>query len=286
MEKELSCALDLINKQRHEFHALNYFTTQQLLQIRRELGNLRQNKSAEVPPQLLSLLTSISLQISVNDIKNIVEEVCTLFSEQAINMTEESQIVKVQSFTNSEDKMIEDGAQIEKEMGQEEEGHSKLIQDLTGDEEEIFVQLHDLGYSEVVCYRAVKHAFTSTESTNNDDILDAAMEWCFDNGNQSDENNSINVNEEINHQHRPSEAEEVTMEEESITVSHPVVQKLLELGFTPELSLKGAKLCNGAFEQASEWCLNAETEGSKMKQHSFEGDTSILSSEEAMDTIR
>ena len=298
MEEELSDTLDLIKEQRHKFHALNYFTTQQLLQIRREFGSLRQNKAAEITPQLLSLLASFSLQITADDIKDIMDEICTLFSkqEEAISMEQENEIAEVQLL---KDKTVEstcDETQKEyqlihdKHAEKQHKNLNELIQDLTDDEEEIFVQLRNLGYSKIICYNAVQHAFSSTESTNHDDTLDAAMDWCFDNANQYAKNDEVNNNEEtIPDQHGPSEAEEITMAEESISISHPVVQELLKLGFTPELSLKGAKLCNGDFEQASEWCLNAETENSKIEQPlfaTFEGNVSFLSSEEPVDPIR
>ena len=299
MEKELSDTLSLIDKQRHKFHALNYFTTQQLLQIRRELGSLKQKKAAEVTPQLLSLLTSFFLQITADDIKDII---CTLFSEQeAIIRREENGAGEEQSLTISEDKIVEstyDETQKEDQLvgdehvEKEHKNLSELIQDLTNDEEEIFVQLHDLGYSKAVCYNAVQHAFSFMESKNHDDILDAAMDWCFDNANQYNKNDEVNNNEEtMPDQHGPSEAEEITMAEESINISHPVVQELLELGFTPELSLKGAKLCNGDFEQASEWCLNAETKNREIEQPLFASFVSnvnvpLLSSEEPVDPIR
>ena len=304
MEKELSDTLDLIKEQRRNFHALNYFTTQQLLQIRCELGSLRQNKAAEVTPRLLSLLTNFSLQITADDIKDIVDEICTLFSEQeAIARREENGESEEQSLAIPKDKMVEGSyEENQKEnqlVGEDEDVEmecknlSELIQDLTDDEEEIFVQLLNLGYSKAVCYNAVQHAFSSTESTNHDDILDAAMDWCFDNANQYAKNDEVNDSEEtIPDQHGPSEAEETAMEEESISIGHPVVQELLKLGFTPELSLKGVKLCNGDFEQASEWCLNAETENSEIEQPlfaTFEGNVSFLSSqgyEEAVDPIR
>ena len=297
MEAELSKTLGLIDQQRHEFHALNYFTTQQLLQIRCELGILKQNKSAEVTPQLLSLLTSFSLQITANDIKNAVEEVCISSSEQAVCMKAENKVVEVQSPTISEVKIDEgtfdtiqkenqlaDGELVEKEHRDLDE----LIQELTADEEEIFVQLLNLRYSKVVCYHAVKHAFLSAENAKMDDILDVAMDWCFDNANQY-KNDSINREETTPDQDGPAEAEKTAMTEENITISHTAVQKLLELGFSPELSLKGARLCNGDFDQASEWCLNAETSNNEMEQPLFaslEDNTSILSSEETVEVIR
>ena len=303
MEKELSKTLDLIKEQRCNFHALNYFTTQQLLQIRRELGTLRQNKTAEVTPQLLSLLTSFSLQITADDIKDIMDEICTLFSEQEdIAKREENGEGEDQSPAIPEDKMVEGSYEENQKdnqlVGKDEQVEtecknlSELIQDLTDDEEEIFVQLHDLGYSKAVCYDAVQHAFSFTESKSHDDILDAAMDWCFDNANQYAKNDEVNDNEDtISDQHGPSEVEEMAMEEEAISISHPVIQELLKLGFTPELSLKGAKLCNGDFEQASEWCLNAETENSEIEQPLFAtlgGNVSLLSSQgsqEAVDPI-
>ena len=82
MERELTDLLVTINDHRLQFHALNYFTTQQLLQIRRELGNLKQDGTREVTPQLHSLLSSFSLYITSDDIMNAVETVCLLLNEQ------------------------------------------------------------------------------------------------------------------------------------------------------------------------------------------------------------
>ena len=309
MEKELSDTLDLINKQRHHFHALNYFTTQQLLQIRHELGSIKQNKAADVTPQLLSLLTSFSLQISASDVKDIVEQNFTLFSEQeAIDRKEENEVSEVLSLTVSEDKVaaedtydkthqLVDDEHVEKDH----KGLNELIQDLVEDEEELFVQLQDLGYSKIVCYKAVQHAFSSTDNASNDDMLDVAMNWCFDNYNQFDQNDdnvtslddnnkldAVSSNEEmICDESKPSDAEETVLEG-TISISHPIVQELLKLGFTPELSLKGARLYNGNLEQAAEWCLNAETESSETEQPlfaSFDNNISLLSSEEAVEPI-
>ena len=304
MEKELSNSLDLINEQRHHFHALNYFTTQQVLQIRHELGSLKQNKAADVTPQLLSLLTSFSLQISASDIKNIVKESCTLFSEQvAIEIKEENEVSEVMSLTVSEDKVVAEET-YDKQLVDDEHVENdqksldELIQDLSEDEEELFVQLHDLGYSKIVCYKAVQYALTSTDNASNDDILDTAMDWCFDNSNQYDQSNdtltsldgsnklgTVSSNEEmISDQSRPSEVEETALEG-TISISHYVVQELLKLGFTPELSLKGAKVCNGNFEQAAEWCLNAETESTTEQPlfGSFDNSISLHSLEEAIE---
>ena len=314
MEKELSDTLDLINKHRHHFHALNYFTTQQLLQIRHQFGNLKQNKAADVTPQLLSLLTSFSLQITASDITNIIEEICS--EQEAISRNEENEVGEVQSLSISEDEatentngetqeenqMTDDKIEEKEHKEKEHKNLSELIQELTEEQEEIFVQLHNLGYSKIVCYKAVQHAFSSAECTSDDDTLDAAMEWCFDNANQYGQNDDTVTTSDTNNksdavsdnegttsdQHGPSEAEK-TMPKESISISHPVVQELLELGFTPELSLKGATLCNGNFEQASEWCLNAETESSEIEQPlfaSFDNSVSMLSSEEAVEPIR
>ena len=297
MEAEVNSTLGLINEQRHKFHALNYFTMQQLLQIRCELGILKQNKSAEVTPQLLSLLACFSLQITAYDIKNIIEEVYTSFSEHSICMKEENEVVKVQSPTISEDKIVEgtcDATQKESQLADGElveKGHKdlgKLIQELNNDEEEIFVQLLDLRYSKVVCYNAVKHAFLSAENASIDDILNIAMDWCFDNANQY-KNDNINNEETMPDQDGPVEAKKTAMTEENITISHNAVQKLLELGFSPELSLKGAKLCNGDFDQASEWCLNAEISNNEMERPLFaslEDNTSIFSSEEIVEAVR
>ena len=301
MENELTSLFDSINGQRVHFHALNYFTMQQLLQIRRELGNLKQDSTKEVTPQLHSLLSSFSLYITSNDIKNAVETVCSLLNEQeAIYEKQESrnEAIEVQlplvadheAVTAAEAHVKTQPEQIQcndEHVGEADSQNElqMLIQNLSEDEEEIFEQLHDLEYIDIVCYKAVKHAFSS----NNDNKLSEAMKWCFKNSSQYENDDvatpsvstaqSINVN--IDNTQEPSlrdaQFEIVkTPPKENIDIKHLVVQKLIQSNFTPDLAIKGARMFNGNFEQAFEWCLKSENKNIEPQQSSLASFSSVL----------
>ena len=310
MEKELKELLDLINKQRLEFHALNYFTTQQLLQIRRELGNINQDSTREVTPQLHSLLSCFSLDITSDDIKNVVETVCILFNEQeaiyekqeSVNEAFEVQLpLAANTSVATETIVVAEPEQNEHETvidmhsneGTSQNDLKLLIENLSQDEEDLFEQLHDAEFSDIVCYYAVKHAFSS----NSDNKLNEAMTWCFENFSKFDNDNDDDIavavasvsadDHSVNNKNISDNTEELfhkdtqfemnnTPPKENIDIKHAVVQKLIESNFTPELSIKGARMFNGNFEQAFEWCIKAENKNDEPQQSSFVGFSSIM----------
>ena len=306
MEGELKELLDLVNNQRRKFHALNYFTTQQLLQIRREFGNLQQFKPTTITAELASLLMSFSLAITSDDVNNIVEEVIMTIEKEAISRLEEQANANTETILSvpvaedkeaveaveslpSENDIEDDTKPVDKGMHSKEE-LEELILNLSSDEEEVFGELRGLQYSKIVCYKAVKHA--SSLCTNGDEMQDVAMEWCIENPdlyNDMDEANigydsSISVDNkgvvnELNNAeslHQENIPSEKPVQKEYIDIKHPVVQKLLDLGFSPNLSIKGATLCNADFDLASEWCLNAETEDDDEQQPLFGTATSAV----------
>ena len=200
MENELKGLLDSINEHRLEFHALNYFTTQQLLQIRRELGNLRQDGTAKVTPQLHSLLRSFSLHITSSDIKNEVEAVCYLFNEQEAickkqESTKEAFEVELPLVTRANvatELVVNEHEAVTDERMDEEDSQNKLklaIESLSNEEEELFEQLQGLDCSDIVCYNAVKHAMLS----KSDNKLNEAIIWCFKNASQYNNNTIASV---------------------------------------------------------------------------------------------
>ena len=308
MDEELSCLIKSVNEQRQKFHALNYFTTQQLLQIRCDLGKLKQDSTADVTPQLYSLLRSFSWQITVNEIKDFAVTVFALFNEQKANCeNEDSEYDTPEIHENEiiEHINIENQEEESQPMNSEEdiyEDLKELIENLSEDKEEIFEQLCDYEYKEIVCYKAVQYAFSLHENASKDDLLDAAMDWCFDNANEYNQNENLksdNTTELLQENELPQETKlpERNVQREVrkaapkmiYSIRHPVVQELLKLDFPLELAIEGAKLCNGNFEQAAEWCLNAETEGDNSQQSLFTSGSSfkpVLKSDEASLPVR
>ena len=78
MERELSDWKKTVNHARQEFYELNYFTTIQLLTLRRELSMER--ASSDIVPNVLFLLQSISSQITSIGIRELVKKVATVMS--------------------------------------------------------------------------------------------------------------------------------------------------------------------------------------------------------------
>ena len=314
MENELKDLLDSIKEQRLKFHALNYFTTQQLLQIRRELGYLKQDSTREVTPQLYSLLSSFSLCITSDEIKGAIEAVCIMFKEQeAMYKKQESSneafevplplgteaSITTEAWVTTQPEQNEYNTVNDEHVG---EGDSQndlkyLIENLSKDEEEIFEQLHDdLEYSDLVCYKAVKHVFSS----NSDDKLNGAIKWCFENSSQYENDDIIIIGSVSTNQDDISDIKKSSNQDgefeanktppkENIDIKHPVVQKLIiQSNFTPELAIKGARMFNGNFIQALEWCITSEN-NIEPQQSSFVSFSSVLPVphiELAEDTVR
>lgn len=266
MENELKDLLNSIKEQRLKFHALNYFTTQQLLQIRRQLGNLKQNSTAQVTSQLYSLLSTFSLHITSEDIKDIVERVCK--QPESVNEPFEAQLPLIA------------GVSVATELEEKETVTSRNAgnsQNLSKEEEELFEQLLDLDYSDVVCYNAVKHVFSS----NSDDKLTDAMTWCFKNASQYEydditSTDGVSTDQGVNESvtvvsegssHKDTQLEmNKTSSNKDNDIHHVVVQKLIQSNFTPELAIEGARMFNGDFEQAFEWCSKSKEKSTESQQ--------------------
>jgi hypothetical protein len=80
MEHELASWVDKVKQARKQYYELNYFTTPQLIILRKELGKLKSahaNISA-VSPMAISLLQSVSIDISKETIIRAVKEVALL----------------------------------------------------------------------------------------------------------------------------------------------------------------------------------------------------------------
>lgn len=79
MEYELTNWIDKVKQTRKRCYELNYFTTPQLIILRRELGMLKSARAnISISPMVLSLLQSISFDISLETITKAVKEVALL----------------------------------------------------------------------------------------------------------------------------------------------------------------------------------------------------------------
>ncbi len=76
MEDELSDWKKMVKEKRRDFYELNYFSTLQLLTLRKELGTVK-NSRAVVPPNVITLLQSISSQITSDLVCDVVHGVAS-----------------------------------------------------------------------------------------------------------------------------------------------------------------------------------------------------------------
>jgi hypothetical protein len=78
LAKEMEGALEdwenEVKESRRQFYALNYYTTRQLLKIRKELSLFRQNPHRQISPEVLVLLQSISPAVTSEDVQSTLME--------------------------------------------------------------------------------------------------------------------------------------------------------------------------------------------------------------------
>ena len=90
METELSDWKEKVKQIRDRFYELNYYTTFQLLTLRRELGALKNSKETSViSPNVLALLQSISLDVTSDVVCDAVKQIITQEIEQSSVNTQE-----------------------------------------------------------------------------------------------------------------------------------------------------------------------------------------------------
>ena len=82
MEDDLDKWKQEIQEKRDEFYELNYYTTQQLLLLREELGRLKEPGEDQVKPHAMALLQSISREVSADAMKRYVQQVTTILEQQ------------------------------------------------------------------------------------------------------------------------------------------------------------------------------------------------------------
>ena len=72
MEEDLNSWEKKVKKSRSRHYELNYYTTLQLLRLRKELGLVHQNPTKVVDPQILALLESISPAVTSSNVQGII----------------------------------------------------------------------------------------------------------------------------------------------------------------------------------------------------------------------
>ena len=93
MEEELGDWKRLVTNKREDFYELNYYTTVQLLTLRKELGKVMQSgKKDDVSPEVLALLQSISNGITSSIVSDTVCQVTTEDEDSHISTFEVNEL--------------------------------------------------------------------------------------------------------------------------------------------------------------------------------------------------
>ena len=94
MENDLDKWKKEIQEKRDEFYELNYYTTQQLLLLREELGRLKEPGEDQVKPHAMALLQSISREVSADAMKRYVQQVANILEQQRASSSTTEKAVK------------------------------------------------------------------------------------------------------------------------------------------------------------------------------------------------
>lgn len=260
MEKDLKDWKQEIQKQRDHFYELNYFTTQQLLILREELGRLKNGSLVQIKPEAITLLQSISREVSQQVVRKQVATVKKMSEEQwraeiepaydqvMQQQTKEQGVEGTSSFLKSILKT--DTKKCAAPPSQLKEA------ELSVNQKAILANLMEhYEYSK----RLIMLAFTHCAKPQDEDEV---ANWCFDHMDmfQSDEPESEEEGEEegdvmlesdilrgkieTDERHEPSlslTTRLLVRENVPVDIHHPVVQELMYLGFSPEQSLQAAK---------------------------------------------
>ena len=101
MEKDLYLWRKEVKKSRSRHYELNYYTTLQLLRLRKELGLVHQNPTKVVDPQILALLESISPKVTSIKVQNIISSLKKELLD--LRLLTPNEVLEPADFANTED---------------------------------------------------------------------------------------------------------------------------------------------------------------------------------------
>ena len=219
MEQELHNWREMVKDTRGKFYELNYYTTLQLLTLRRELGKIKtsQQSSRVKFPAILPLLQSISTQITSDDVISAVHQV--IHNPESQSMTEVAEQVvdtpeKIDSpidvFTPSNE--ISDKMVISPEKMKDTCKPSLTENDLTEEQKETMTNvIKGVGCSKALVLKAFEKC-----QENEDDEYDYQL-WCVNHmdENMSDDERSVSSGESSPHSDSESDSETEPGDKES-----------------------------------------------------------------------
>ena len=279
MEKELKLWNNEIAKSRDTFYVLNLFTTQQLRVIRQQLGQLNCERISTLPPEVISMLMSLSPKIRGKDIKNcllVVKSKSSLVGQPSLKKSEESNDLsapidhndntQIGQFNPEDEVSIK--AAIEKlVMG--------LIDQLSDVEKSAYEELKG-AYPDEVAYLSIKNCSNSNMQQEN--LIEKASEWCLENKNFYEEKDAQIVfneiqtlnsqnNESVENEQNPDNQSDASPVVESMQGTNIILMEemLIENDIPSGLAREAAELYPDDIEEALSYCLvekNRSTEQS------------------------
>ncbi len=112
-----------VRSKRESFYELNYYTTLQLLTIRRELGKLKKPEIApSIPPDVLALLHSISTHVDSSHVINIVSQVLL-----EAKSTQPAPVVELPQTQSSPEAQEQTSDTASADLSEEEEVHEPIV---------------------------------------------------------------------------------------------------------------------------------------------------------------
>ena len=100
MEADLEKCNEEIEYHRDNYYELNYFTTQQLLQLREELGRFKNPEMTKLSPVTLSLLQSVSRQVNSEMVKETIDITLTHWQEEG-TPSKKAQVLEFHNLSHS-----------------------------------------------------------------------------------------------------------------------------------------------------------------------------------------
>jgi hypothetical protein len=234
MEEDLVMWENEVKKSRSHHYELNYYTTLQLLRLRKELGLVRQNPTKMVDPQILALLESISPKVSSGSVQSIISNLKKELLDLPLLPEENTQVEP--AITEDLSDSPSESAELHTEALEPVEMSSPSLSSVRTSDKPLLTK-HDLTdsqnkiFTDLVEYKKyspllVLKAFEQLPATSNPyDIQD----WC----DEKDGTYDFEDEEEENNDRKASSSSGVVpkvkvIHRQIINESHPVVQQLVE----------------------------------------------------------
>ena len=221
MKRDYQNWLNKVSCSRTDLYALNYFTCLQLLRISKEFHCLINNPNHEVSSEILSLLMSLSPNLTVDDIK-------------AVTSTTEAQSIALRSlpsFTppdHNESHPVMDAADVPVEVDRLNEAEKELY----------LFSVNEYDFNPQMVLSAIHQC-----GSNEDDVLN----WCMDPKNTA----------MFERKPKPDNNEEPAKPTKSkVDITNPVIQELIGLEYPESLAIEAVKMCGEDATKCYDYCNN------------------------------